>query len=790
LVENINTIKILKMKIILVLLSLLTMPSILAMDESAEHKRKIRALYDSISGVAGVLDYNAFYKGATGYYAIREKGSFSTFHGSGPANDRVAHPKTVSATDSPLLTIVDFNKNAAEDRLFVINLSSRELITKTIVAHGANSNPNDGSSDWYRKANKTPATFSNEKGSHQSSLGFYITTGEYQGANGRSMAMYGIDSDFNNHIHTRLVVLHSATYVKDGAVGPTWGCLGVKIGLHEKLIDLLQNGKIIYVHQNNYNSSDIVSDSSFPSGVDGSRYGQTANVSITDDDHKVSTFLNNPEFANIIGQTFAGSGGETLNGPEEYEQCQGHSTKSWKATGQSSDVQGALRASYGDLDQKFANNRENISISEVTQQTNDHYNELRECAALSYATSHTSYDDPNLNQAIAQSSTDEGFPCVRNGAISQDSKACLEYLSAYDETLKEREELNANQAKGFEDFAQGKTEVVMNSGNIQIDALKAQRDANTLTTQYAQQSAQLENKQLEILAAVRDNIPTKESLIKECKTRMKNEYNEQQATQDFKAIVGQYDSRYTQTPTQQPACENIITKLESELIQNTEARHRANEIILKKADKESEYYKKAAAFKARAAAMGKLNSGITGGINFNDSMSADNCEDCSANDRSSNAYNGSSSSYGANGKYGRNGNSKFGLNGSSVGNQKTVFSNNRNKNYKKRKGSSSSNNFMAQFGSKFNKNKKGSNTSKVLNFQNNKEYAMMAKQGASKNRNFFNNSRTISSVGANGSRDESNFRNASDLMFDINENKNLNIFDIISVRYRKKFTRP
>ena len=84
----------------------------------------------------GIVDYDTFKQSLTGYQEF--------------------HPK------KPIITIVDFALPSDVNRFFVIDISGKQLLFSSLVAHG-------------KKSGDTMArTFSNKMESHQSSLGFYL----------------------------------------------------------------------------------------------------------------------------------------------------------------------------------------------------------------------------------------------------------------------------------------------------------------------------------------------------------------------------------------------------------------------------------------------------------------------------------------------------------------------------------------------------------------------------------------------------------------------------------------
>ena len=54
--------------------------------------------------------------------------------------------------------------------------------------------------------------FSNEYGSYKSSLGFYLTASTYQGRNGYSLILDGLEKGINDRARERAIVVHGATY--------------------------------------------------------------------------------------------------------------------------------------------------------------------------------------------------------------------------------------------------------------------------------------------------------------------------------------------------------------------------------------------------------------------------------------------------------------------------------------------------------------------------------------------------------------------------------------------------
>lgn len=146
-----------------------------------------------------------------------------------------------------LISIVDFTKSSAQKRLYVIDLEHHQLLFNTYVAHGQNSGK--------EFANR----FSNAPESFQSSLGFYETSETYQGKNGYSMHLTGLEKGINDKADQRAIVMHGAPYVSEsfirsqGYIGRSWGCPAVPEKLTRPIIDKIKNGTCLFIFSENKN---------------------------------------------------------------------------------------------------------------------------------------------------------------------------------------------------------------------------------------------------------------------------------------------------------------------------------------------------------------------------------------------------------------------------------------------------------------------------------------------------------------------------------------------------------
>ncbi len=156
------------------------------------------------------------------------------------ATDCAAQRGLVKRRD--LLTVIDYSLPSTEPRLFVFNLASRRLLFRELVAHGKNSGDN------------LPRSFSNSPGSLATSLGLFVTADTYNGSNGYSLRLRGLDEGFNDLAWDRAIVMHGANYVNRltaralGRIGRSWGCPAVRREVATKMIDTLKGGSPIFAY--------------------------------------------------------------------------------------------------------------------------------------------------------------------------------------------------------------------------------------------------------------------------------------------------------------------------------------------------------------------------------------------------------------------------------------------------------------------------------------------------------------------------------------------------------------
>ncbi len=193
----------------------------------AEIRVNTEQLYNQI-GLKDVMPYELFKRGVDGYNKIDKK--------------------------KDIITFIDFSKASSDERIYVIDIQNKVLLYKTYVSHGKNSGGNYATS------------FSNQEGSFKSSLGFFLTTDTYQGKNGYSLKLDGLEENINDNAEKRYIVMHGAKYSNpstikySGRLGRSLGCPALPQSISNEIIDVIKGGSVLFIYADN---SDYLSKSKY-----------------------------------------------------------------------------------------------------------------------------------------------------------------------------------------------------------------------------------------------------------------------------------------------------------------------------------------------------------------------------------------------------------------------------------------------------------------------------------------------------------------------------------------------
>ncbi|WP_417544260.1 murein L,D-transpeptidase catalytic domain family protein [Marinobacter sp.] len=165
-----------------------------------------------------------------------------------------AQAVSCAAPGAERLAVIDFSLPSTQPRLWVFDLKNQELLFKELVSHGQGS------------GNAMASTFSNVPESHQSSIGLFRTLNSYQGRNGYSLRLEGLESGVNDLAYQRAIVIHGADYVsesfigKTGRLGRSHGCPAVRQEIAGALIDSLKENQYLFTY---YPDSEWLASSEF-----------------------------------------------------------------------------------------------------------------------------------------------------------------------------------------------------------------------------------------------------------------------------------------------------------------------------------------------------------------------------------------------------------------------------------------------------------------------------------------------------------------------------------------------
>jgi hypothetical protein len=142
----------------------------------------------------------------------------------------------------PVLTVIDYSLPSNEPRLWVIDLASRRVLYHELVAHGE------------RSGETLAVAFSNQIGSHESSLGLFRTDEVYTGQYGYALRLSGLEPGVNDNARERAIVFHGdpdvgpAAIAQWGTIGTSWGCPALPEDVSAEVIDCIAGGSAVFAY--------------------------------------------------------------------------------------------------------------------------------------------------------------------------------------------------------------------------------------------------------------------------------------------------------------------------------------------------------------------------------------------------------------------------------------------------------------------------------------------------------------------------------------------------------------
>ncbi len=185
----------------------------------------VKSVFDSLQTQLPGLSRQVFEFAKKGFNQLQEQGKL--------LNDSV-------------ITIIDFSQPSHKKRLYSIDLRRYKVMYNTWVAHGRNS------------GRSRVTSLSNKPASFQSSPGFYVTGDTYDGDNGFSLRLHGMEKGINDKAFSRAIVMHGAWYVnpslvkKQGYIGRSEGCPAVPATVSQPIINTIKEGSCLFIYHPSY----------------------------------------------------------------------------------------------------------------------------------------------------------------------------------------------------------------------------------------------------------------------------------------------------------------------------------------------------------------------------------------------------------------------------------------------------------------------------------------------------------------------------------------------------------
>ncbi|UTX48403.1 murein L,D-transpeptidase catalytic domain-containing protein [Chryseobacterium sp. MA9] len=136
--------------------------------------------------------------------------------------------------------LIDMSLHSGVNRFFVWDFKNNKISKKYLVGHGC------GSNSWSKDDSKANPEFSNEDGSHLSSLGKYKLEGRGYSDWGINIKylMHGLE-ETNSNALKRFIVFHSWNMMSDTEVFPNgspegWGCPTISNNAMKEIDPMIQ----------------------------------------------------------------------------------------------------------------------------------------------------------------------------------------------------------------------------------------------------------------------------------------------------------------------------------------------------------------------------------------------------------------------------------------------------------------------------------------------------------------------------------------------------------------------
>jgi hypothetical protein len=495
-------------------------------------KRETIELYQNL-GIQNLVDFDSFTKAYMGFFLYKNR-----------------------LNGKPLISFLNYSIPNNQERFITIDFVSRTIQLRSKAGHGVNSTCTTEcgreqtccQNTW----GKPGVIFSNREGSWRSSIGLLVAGEKVSpgGKIGENLVLRGLEPT-NSLAESRGIKFHTGH--NGEFYGVSQGCITLPGNEFRKGYEMLSNKTLIYAFEGNarqsyagfQNENEVLKAARIKEGT-GFVSVPTVSATFTDKtmaDSKAAKATRSlasrayPNKGSYSGFGMWGDSSDTnklpipenvdgitiLKGSKKFEECQLLSDSSWKDTvafiNQGGNPSERFRGQWMDFDKWAAENGYNDGETQLLAQKRTAI--VNDCVAMAHISTRTDFDKKNINEPETRSTADGKITCVYKGPESQDYQSCLRTISIHDALLAAETNVHDTQNANYSADAANRLNLIraqsasgsqLSQGNIVNQAKSFTDEAARLT----QARANISQEKLNALKNEASQIPTRDSLYDEC----------------------------------------------------------------------------------------------------------------------------------------------------------------------------------------------------------------------------------------------------------------------------------
>lgn len=516
-----------------------------------------------------------------------------------------------------VLSIVNFKMPRTTRRWFIFQIGpNAKMLRKEFVAHGYGSG--NTSIEGARILNDVPEKGASERGFIKIGADHNLTKGDalyMAGLEQPGFAGEGVPGNIKTH--SRKIRVHGGNYAK---YAHSAGCLVVHHDVKYLVYDLIRNGTLVYLSDEQNHSgypfmggsgSVLASDIEEVPGTDhqpGPRVdpkykgiesikelnpsGGPAGAFNLDGSDFTGLDLGEDENADNTLDESASSGqvgndGTPYNGSMTFQECQKRvcTPSDWgdvvretnkPGGGNTQTINKFFSCGIGAMDYRLDREGVDPHDSDKADKVNKLQQEVNQCIALASTMDPANFQGPDVNKAVRYVNKDGVVICVKDSPEAVGYKECGDFADAVTKSIEDREKLHLEQEQ-----------ITIAMGNaLIIDAKKdaqvlASENAAKYTNSHAQMAGERSNQTTQAMArleTLRMAIPTRVSVLEKCRKFMTGKNFLQKETELYMGILDTKNKAIRKHPD---PCGSVIRMGATNLVQNLPARIQGREYLEK-----------------------------------------------------------------------------------------------------------------------------------------------------------------------------------------------------------------